>query len=215
MIRIAIADDHDLVRTGLKRLLQDFEDIDVVAEASDGYQALQVAEELKPDVILMDLNMPGLNGLEATQKMKKLFPAVKIIVVSMHNDELTARRLLNAGVDGYLTKDNDVAEINVAIHTVVTGKSYLSLEMAQKLALYNSKSNGHESPFKQLSTRELQVMDMIIDGKKVNEISDKLCLSPKTISTYRHRVFLKLGVNNDMELAKLAIQYGVIAEPPV
>lgn len=214
MIQVILADDHDLVRTGMKRLLDDIADIDVVAEARNGQEAIKLVEKHHPNIILLDINMPELNGLEATRKLRHSFPELKILIVSMHNDELFPQRLLKAGANGYLTKDTGIDEINHAIHEVMKGRNYICAEVAQKLALIKT-GNGDVSPFQSLSERELQVLGLIIEGMKVNDISNRLCLSPKTVSTYRHRLFGKLGVHNDVELAKLAMQYGFIDERPI
>lgn len=214
MIRVVIADDHELVRTGIKRLLEDFDDIQVVAEACDGLSAINTCEEHNPDVILMDINMPGINGLEATRQLRRKHQNLKIIVVSMHNDEISTQRLLKAGSNGYLTKESSIGEIASAIRKVMNGEYVLSSELAQKLALKKFNPENDGNPFEDLSERELQVMDMLIEGKKITAISEKLCLSPKTVSTYRHRLFSKLGVNSDVELSRLAQQYGLTGESP-
>lgn len=214
MIRVVIADDHELVRTGIKRLLDDFADIQVVDEACDGQSAITVCADQAPDVILMDINMPGVNGLEATRQLRKKHPDLKIIVVSMHNDEISTQRLLKAGANGYLTKESCIGEIVNAIRKVMKGEYVLSPQIAQKMALKSFSADDSNNPFEELSERELQVMDMLIDGKKISAISEHLCLSPKTVSTYRHRLFSKLGVKSDVELSRLAQQYGLSGESP-
>lgn len=214
MIRVILADDHDLVRTGLKRLLDDVQDIEVIAEAKNGKQAIELVEQNQPEVVLLDINMPELNGIDTTRKLRQTYPNIKILIISMHSDEVFPQRLLKAGANAYLTKDTGLDEIVHAIHTVLSGKNYICNEVAQKVALVNS-GNSAGSPLQQLSERELQVLGLIIAGMKVNEISDKLCLSPKTISTYRHRLFTKLNVKNDVELAKLALQHGYMEESPL
>ncbi|MGD8483498.1 MAG: UvrY/SirA/GacA family response regulator transcription factor [Thioalkalispiraceae bacterium] len=209
MIKVLLVDDHDLVRTGIKRLLDDIDDIDVVGEATCGEDALKLAVQHSLDVILMDINMPGMGGLEATRKLQSSNPDMKIIIVTMHEDDLFAQRLLKAGATGYLTKGAGVDEIVHAIREVNMNRRYISPDIAQQLAL--AQFPDHEgSPFDSLSERELQVMMLLMDGMKVNEISDKLCLSPKTISTYRHRLYDKLNVQNDIELTRLAMVHGVI-----
>jgi len=210
MIKVMLADDHDLVRTGLRRLLDDIEGIQVVGEVTSGEQAIDMVRQMPIDVILMDINMPGIGGLEATRKILPKFPQIKIIVVTMNEDEIFAQRLLKAGAAGYLTKGCRIAEIAHAIREVMANKRYITPQMAQQLALSELSPDEERSPFKDLSERELQVMMMIMDGKKVNEISDKLCLSPKTISTYRQRLFTKLNIQSDVELARLVLRYGVM-----
>ena len=204
-----LVDDHELVRTGIKRLLEDISDIDVIAEADSGEDALKIAGKNQLDVILMDINMPGMGGLEATRKLMHTNPALIIIIVTMHEDDLFAQRLLRAGATGYLTKGAGVEEIVHAIREVKLNRRYISPDIAQQLAL--SQFPDHEgSPFDMLSERELQVMMLLMDGLRVSEISDKLCLSPKTVSTYRHRLYDKLNVQNDIELTRLAMMHGVI-----
>ncbi len=211
MIRLMLADDHDLVRTGLRRLLEDVGGIEVVAEVTSGEEAFELARTVPLDVILMDINMPGIGGLEATRKILHKYPQIKIIIITMNEDELFAQRLLKAGAAGYLTKGCKVTEINHAIREVMANKRYITPQIAQQLALADLKPQEERSPFTDLSERELQVMMMIMDGRKVNEISDKLCLSPKTVSTYRQRLFVKLGINSDVELARLVLRHGVMA----
>ena len=214
MIKIILADDHCLVRTGLKSLLDDVEGMMVVAEADNGRSAVSLVKEHLPNLVILDINMPELNGLEATEILRRDFPELKILIISMHSDEIFPQRLIKAGANGYLTKTSGIKEISHAILEVMESRTYICDEVARKLALANTGS-GAESPFKDLSKRELQVLSLMIKGLKVNDISDKLCLSPKTVSTYRYRLFGKLTVQNDMELAKLAMQHGFIEEFPL
>ena len=209
MIKVMLVDDHDLVRTGIRRLLEDAGDIEVVGEAGSGETALEQVEAANPDVVLMDINMPGIGGLEATRKLLRRNPELRIIIVTMHDDDLFPQRLMKAGAMGYLTKGVQIDEILRAIRSVVAGKRYITPEIAQQMAL--SSFDGHEgSPFENLSEREMQVLLMMMDGQTVSSISEKLCLSPKTVSTYRSRLFSKLGVQNDIELARLALLHGVV-----
>lgn len=214
MIKIILADDHCLVRTGLKRLLDDIENFTVVGEANNGLDAISLVTEQQPDVVILDINMPELNGLETTERLHRDFPEVKILIISMHSDEIFPQRLLKAGAHGYLTKDSGIQEIAHAISEVMASRSYICNEVSRKLALVNTGSNK-ESPFVNLSKRELQVLGLMIKGLKVNDISEQLSLSPKTVSTYRYRLFSKLSVKSDMELAKLAMQYGFVEEFPL
>lgn len=214
MIKIILADDHCLVRTGLRRLLDDVDNLTVVGEADNGNDAVLQAKELDPDVAILDINMPGLNGLKTTEILRRDFPELKIIILSMHTDELFPQRLIKAGADAYLTKDSGIKEILHAISEVLQSRTYICTEVAQKLAMVNTNGNG-ASPFINLSKRELEVLGLMIQGHKVADISDKLCLSPKTISTYRYRLLNKLSVQNDIELTKLAMQYGFIEEYPL
>lgn len=204
-----LVDDHDLVRTGIKRLLEDQPNINVVGEAVSGEQALEQVDAYDPNVVLMDINMPGIGGLEATRKLLQRKPQLKIIVLTMHEDDLFAQRLLKSGAMGYLTKGAKIDEILQAIQSVMANQRYLCPSIAQQLAL-SHMSEAESSPFDSLSERELQVLLMMMDGHTISTISEKLCLSPKTVSTYRARLYSKLGVQNDIELARLALQYGVV-----
>ena len=209
MINVLLVDDHDLVRIGIRRLLTDVSGIKVVGEAKSGEEALKLARELKPQVILMDVKMPGIGGLEATRKVLRADPDVKVIAVTVYGEEPFPTRLLQAGAVGYITKGSSLDEMVQAIRTVHTGQKYLSPEVAQQLALRHL-TDQDDSPFDSLSERELQVMIMITNGQKVQAISDKLCLSPKTVNSYRYRLFEKLGVNSDVELTHLAIRHGML-----
>lgn len=209
MIKVMLVDDHDLVRTGIKRLLEDHPNIKIVGEATSGEQALDQVSENDPDVVLMDINMPGIGGLEATRKLLQRKPMLKIIVVTMHEDDMFAQRFLKAGAMGYLTKGAKVDEILRAVEAVMANQRYLSPAIAQQIAL-SQMTEEESSPFDSLSERELQVLLMMMDGQSISAISEKLCLSPKTVSTYRTRLYAKLGVQNDIELARLALQHGVV-----
>jgi two-component system invasion response regulator UvrY len=209
MIRVLIVDDHELVRTGIKRILEDTRDIRVIAEASTGEEALQQVREHRPDVVLTDVNMPGIGGLEATRKIIQSHPDLRVIVVTIHVDEPYPTRLLEAGASGYLTKGCAVDEIVDAIQMVHRGERYIGADIARQLAL-SMLPGGERSPFDKLSQREMQVMLMVTQGHSIQDISDRLCLSPKTVSTYRYRLYEKLGVDNDVELTHLAMRHGMI-----
>jgi len=209
MIRVMVVDDHELVRTGITRILNDAPGIIVVAEAASGEEALIIAQRSKPDVLLMDVSMPGIGGLEATRKLVKSGAGLNIIVLSVHAEEPFPSRMMEAGAKGYLTKGCAVEEILLAIKTVHSGERYIDADVAQKLAL-NMVPGGRVSPFDDLSPREMQVMLMLTQGQRTQDISDNLSLSPKTISTYRHRLYEKLGVGSDADLTLMAINYGII-----
>jgi len=209
MIKVMVVDDHELVRTGITRILNDAPGIRVVGEAASGEEALEVVRQKAPDVLLMDVSMPGIGGLEATRKLVLSDPSLKVIVVSVHADEPYPSRMLQAGATGYLTKGCAVDEIVAAIKAVSTGERYIGADIAQKLAL-KMTPGGEVSPFDALSPREMQVKLMLTQGQRLQVISDKLCLSPKTVSTYRHRLYEKLSVDSDVELARLAMNYGII-----
>jgi two-component system invasion response regulator UvrY len=211
MINVMLVDDHDLVRKGIRRLLDDTSGIKVIAEAPDGEQAIRQIRQKRPDVILMDISMPGIGGLEATRKITRMSPDMKVIAVSIHDDDPFPARLLEAGAAGYITKGCDVNEIIEAIQSVYAGNQYLTPNVAQKLALSLVNKHG-KSLMDELTQREIQVMLMVVRGDSNREISEQLCLSQKTTSTYRGRLFEKLGVDNDVELTRFAIRYGLIKE---
>ena len=199
MISVLLTDDHELVRTGIRRLLEDSKQVKIVGEANCGEDSLQLAQSLKPDVILMDVNMPGIGGVEACRRILQRNPKQKIIVLTVHNEQTFPKRLLEIGAKGYLTKECGVDEMIKAIKQVNSGGSYIASSIAQQLALSLLPGND-VNPIDRLSRREFQVMLMISQGLTNVEISDKLCLSPKTISTYRLRVLEKLDAHNEVDL---------------
>ena len=209
MIKVLLVDDHDLVRMGLSRLLADAEGIEVVAQAESGEEALRIQKQLHPEVVLMDASMPGIGGLEATRRMLRYDPDIKVIALTVHGDEPYPTQFINAGAMGYLTKGSDISETIKAIHSVSRGKLYLAAEVAQQMAL-SQFNKSDDNPFSVLSEREMQVMLMITRGEKVQDISEKLHLSPKTVNSYRYRLFEKLSVDNDVGLTHLALRYKII-----
>ncbi len=208
-IRVIVVDDHKLVRIGTRRLLEDVVGIEVIAEAESGEEAVELVKQHKPDVVLMDIQMPGIGGLEATRRCMRIHPALKVLVVTIYEDEPYPTKLLNAGASGYLTKRADISEMVLAIRRIMAGQRYISAEIAQQLALRSFGGNSN-SPFEVLSTREMQITLMVIMGDMVQDIAEKLFLSPKTVNSYRYRVFEKLDVINDVSLTKLAIKHGLI-----
>jgi two-component system invasion response regulator UvrY len=214
MINVMLVDDHDLVRTGIRRVLDDTGDIKVVAEAGSGEQAIAQARCNKPDVVLMDVSMPGIGGLEATRRITLSLPETKVIAVTIHEDNPFPTCLIDAGASGYITKGSDIGEIINAIKTVYAGKQYFTKDIAEKLALTFIKYRD-QSPVDMISDREMEIMMMVAQGYKNIEISRMLCLSPKTTSTYRYRLYEKLDVDNDVELTRWAIRYGIVREPGI
>lgn len=208
MIKIFVVDDHDLVRTGISRMLADVAGLKVVGEAASGEEALKRIRETSPDVVLMDAKMPGIGGLEATRKLLRQNADVKVIAVTACGEEPFPSRFLQAGASGYLTKGAALDEMVKAIRLVHAGQRYISPDVAQQLALKPFRTEA--SPFDQLSERELQIALMIVNCQKVQEISDKLFLSPKTVNSYRYRIFEKLGINSDVELTLLAVRHGML-----
>lgn len=208
MISVLLVDDHDLVRRGIRRMLDDIADIEVVAEASSGEEALERIEQFHPEVVLMDVNMPGIGGLEATRRILQLNPDMRVVGLSVHVDGTFPKRLLKAGAKGYITKGCSMDEFLQAIRMAKQGQQYIGREVAQNLAL-DLLAGSHLS-LDELTERELQVMRMISLGRTVQDISDALYLSPKTVSTYRSRLLKKLGVETDVELTHLALRNGLI-----
>lgn len=208
--RVLIVDDHDLVRFGFKSMLDAQPDIEVLADLDSGEAAINWCRDNKGevDVILMDVNMPGIGGVEATHRISASYPDIGIIIVTVHDEGPLPKQLLNGGARGYLTKGNNVEEMIAAIRDVQQGKHYIAKDIAQKLAL--SVLPGESNPLDGLSMRELQVLMMIAEGSKTQQISDILNLSPKTISTYRKRLYEKLDVNSDIEMLHLALKHGVL-----
>lgn len=210
MIRILLVDDHDLFRAGMGSILRSQDGMVVVGEYSDGEQAIEAVRREAPDLVLMDVHMPGIGGIEATRKILRIAPQTKIIAVTVLSDDPFPNQLLDAGARGYISKGSGSQEMMEAIETVMRGNYYISSDVAQKLTLTNFRRRGEASPLDTLSAREMQIMLMITRGQSNQEISDALFLSPKTISTYRHRLFEKLDVSNDVELTHLAIRHGLL-----
>jgi two-component system invasion response regulator UvrY len=209
MIKVMLVDDHDLVRTGIRRLLEDSTVIKVIGEATDGEQAYHMIRDTRPDVVLMDLQMPGVGGLEATRKILQYDNSIRVIILTVHSEEPFPTKLLKTGACGYLTKGCSPDEMVSAIKRVHSGKKYLGNEIAQQLAL-TVMPGGEKSPLDMLSERELQVMLMVTRGEKIQKIAEKLHLSPKTVSTYRYRIFEKLSVKSDVELTHFAMRHGLM-----
>lgn len=208
MIKILIVDDHNLIRTGLLRILDDVAEFSVVGGAKSGEEAISLSRELMPDVVLMDVKMPGIGGIEATKRLTALNHNLKVIAVTSCNDELYPSRLLEAGAVAYLTKRTHPDEIILAIRKVVAGDSYLSQEIAQQLAMKSTGTGNYAgSPFEQLSERELQIAMMTIRGEKIATIAEQLNLSAKTINTYRYRIFDKFKLSSDVELVHFALKH--------
>ncbi len=209
MINVFLVDDHELVRTGIRRLLEDVRGIKVLGEADSGETAVQWCRNNDTDIVLMDMNMPGIGGIEATRRILRLNPDIKVIVISIHGEEPYPTKVMQAGAAGYLTKSAAPLEMINAIRQVKSGQRYLSPEIAQQMALSQFRP-AQDNPFQTLSERELQIMMMITTGQKVNDISEQLSLSPKTVNSYRYRLFTKLEVSGDVELTHLAIRHGIL-----
>ena len=209
MIKVLIVDDHQMVRFGTRRLLEDETGLQIVGEASSGEEAIEAVDALNPQVVLMDVQMPGIGGLEATRRCLRIAPDVKVIALSMHDGEPFPSKLFEAGAKGYVSKRSDPEELILAIRKVMAGQRYISTDIAQNLAL-RPFAEVQQSPFEQLSGREMQIALMVIRGMGAAEMGKKLILSPKTVNSYRYRIFEKLDIKNDVELTKLAIQHGLL-----
>jgi len=210
LIKVLVVDDHDLVRMGITRMLADIDGLEVIGQADSGEEALRLVRELRPDVVLMDVKMPGIGGLEATRKLIRSYPDLKVVAVTACEEDPFPTRLLQAGAAGYMTKGAALEEMVQAIRQVFMGQRFISPQIAQQLALKSFQPTENASPFDLLSDREIQIAMMIAGCQKVQSISDKLCLSPKTINTYRYRIFEKLAINSDVELALLAVRHGMV-----
>ena len=209
MIRVMIVDDHRLVRVALRALLADARDIEVVGQADSGEEAVTLARELAPNVVLMDLRMPGLGGLEAPRRLLRTDPGIRVVVVTACSEDPFPAQAIKAGAAGFLTKGASREELLRAIRKVFLGQRCMSHQVAQHLAL-KSFEDTCTCPFDHLSNRELQIAMMVVDCQRVQKIATDLHLSPKTVNSYRYRIFDKLKVRSDVELALLAARYGMI-----
>lgn len=209
MIRVLVVDDHDLVRMGISRMLSDSNDIEVVGEADSGDMALKLAKQLRPDVVLLDVNMPNIGGLEATKRLVQLDMGIKILAVSSLSAQPYPSMLLKAGVNGYITKGTPLDEMIVGIKKIYQGGRYFSQDVAEQLAEVLLSDNA-ASPFDLLSDREKQVAMMVVNCQSPQQIADQLFVSVKTINTYRYRIYEKVGVDSDVKLTHLAIRHGLI-----
>jgi two-component system invasion response regulator UvrY len=208
-IKIVVADHQALLRYGLRRLLDDQSGLRVVAEAASGEEAVACARELLPDVVLMDAELSGIGGLEATRRITGNGSASAVVVIMRHVDDPVRAQFMEADASGYLTKYCGIEEIADAVRVVGRGERYISVDIARQIAMSMLPGNG-QSPFDDLTQREVQIMKMVALGRNVHDISKRLCLSSKTVSTYRYRLFDKLGVANDVELTRLAIRHGIV-----
>ena len=209
-IRVFIVDDHALVRTGMRMILSAQTDIEVLGEAESGEEALPLVRRLKPDVVLCDLHLPGVSGLEVTERIVRCDYGTRVIVVSVLEDGPLPKRLLEAGASGYVGKGGDAQELLRAVRDVARGKRYLANNIAQNLAL--SGIGGDGSPFDALSPREMEVALLLTRGLRQEDIARRLSLSAKTVNTHKTRLFDKLEIRDSIALARLATQFG-LADP--
>jgi len=198
MIRVLVVDDHELVRIGLRHTLKDYPSICVAGEAPDGETALVMNRELRPDVVLLDVGLPGLSGFEITTRLRQATPPPGVIILTVHDKRPYPERLLEAGAAGYLTKGCPATELVEAIRTVAAGGRHIGSRIAQKMAL-DLLPGGEASPFDELSAREMEVMLMLADGHKIAEIA-----------TYKYRIFEKLDTRSDVDMTRMALRYGLV-----
>jgi two-component system invasion response regulator UvrY len=210
MIQILIIDDQALVRTGLRHILDRSSEITKITEVSSGEAALSRCRKSRPDVILLSINLPGLTGFEITRKLKRVHPDARIIVLAVHAKPPYPARLMEAGASGYLTRDCEAEELIRAIKIVAGGQCYIGSDAAKQLALSMLTGSANESPFEDLSAREMEVMLKITDGRRIPDIASLMCLSPKTVSTYKYRILGKLGARSEVELVRMAMRYGLL-----
>ncbi|KAA1174017.1 UvrY/SirA/GacA family response regulator transcription factor [Marinobacter salinexigens] len=214
MIRVLVVDDHELVRSGITRMLADNPDLDVIGQVSSGEDAIEFVRKDRPDIVLMDIRMPGIGGLEATRRILRIDDSIRVIVVTACADDPYPTRVMQSGATAYITKGADIKEMVRAIRMAHSGQRYISPEIAQKMALKqlggDRDEDGELSLFERLSEREMQIAMMVVDCQKVQDISDKLCLSPKTVNSYRYRIFEKLEISSDVELALMAVRLGLL-----
>ncbi|TPE49304.1 response regulator [Maribrevibacterium harenarium] len=210
MHKVLIVDDHNMLCEGLSRVLAEIEGLEVLACLASGEEALAFSRRTPPDVILMDVHMPGIGGFGATIEIKRRFPEVQIIAMSGYEDAPYLTKIMEAGASGYVDKSAPPSELVDAIHSVLNGQQYIGKHLAQKIALQKITHKGVDVPFERLADRELQVAQMIVNCMRNKDIADKLSISEKTVSTYRKRIFEKLGINSDVELTRMAMKYNML-----
>lgn len=209
MVRVLIADDHAIVREGLRRILSEEPLFEVVGEAADSQEALDLTKKTNPDVVLLDISMPGRGGIETLKEIKARRARTHVLMLSMHPEDQFALRCLRDGADGYMTKESAPEELIGAIRKISQGGKYVSTALAEKMA-FSLDANFERAPHETLSDREFQVLCMIARGLTVSEIGEELALSVKTISTYRSRILEKMQLKNNAELMHYAIQRGLV-----
>jgi two-component system invasion response regulator UvrY len=210
MIRILVVDNHELVRVGLRSIISQYPALKIAGEARDGQTAIRLNRELRPDVVLTAVRLPGLSGIEVTARLKQMSPGVGIIAFTFQDQSPFPAKLMEAGASGYLTKGCSATELVEAIKTVARGGRHIGSSVAQKMAL-DLMPGQNGTPFDGLSAREMEVMLMLAEGKKVQDIAHILHLSPKTIATYKYRIYDKLNTQSDVQVTRMAMRYGVVA----
>jgi two-component system, NarL family, invasion response regulator UvrY len=207
-IRVMLVDDHTVVRMGFKLLLQGSDDITVVGEANSGEELLKLFPEIKPDVVVLDISMPGIGGLEAVSRLLAKEPGARILILSAHEDTSHPKRLLKAGAAGYLSKRSAAEELIHAIRQVASGKTFLDPQLAQQMAV--QQLTGEQNPVEVLSDREFEVFMLLAKGQSVAQIAEKLFLSPRTVGTHLYNIKQKLNAANSAELALIAMRNGLL-----
>jgi len=211
-IKVLVADDHTILRQGIKALLDNQAGIEVIGEAKDGREALELVERLLPDVILMDIGMPGLNGLEATRRIKKKFPGIKVLVLTMYTNEEYVFQILNAGANGYLVKETAFQDLISAIKAVYRDEAFMSPSISKKVI--NRYTQGirktNDTTCDILTTREREILQLIAEGSSSKKIAEALFISPKTVETHRTHIMDKLNIHNRTDLIKYAIRTGIV-----
>ena len=213
-ITVVLADDHRVVREGLRALLERNHDISVAGEASDGQEAVKLAATLKPDVIIMDISMPVLNGIEATQQVLEVSPSSRVIILSMYSTSEHIFRAFKAGAQGYLLKESAGSDVVAAVRAVREGKRFLTERITETVLddfIHQRSLRESESPVSRLSKRERHILQLVVEGKSSSEIGRQLFLSPKTVETYRSRIMRKLSINDVPGLVKFALRHGLTA----
>ena len=216
-ITVFLADDHTIVRQGLAKLLEGEPDLRVIGEAENGREAVVKVEKLKPDIVLMDIAMPMLNGIEATRQIRKICPQTKVIILSMHSHGRYISELFGLGASGYLLKSSTGTDIINAIHTALKGSTYLSPSISDKVIedyLSLKKKSHQDDLYNRLSNREREVFQMIAEGRSTKEIAEILCLSPSTVKTHRANIMEKLEKDNISQLIQFAIHLGIVELQP-
>ena len=211
-MRILIADNHALVRAGFRALLQGIDDVEVVGEAANGQEAVELVEELQPDLVLMDIAMPELNGLEATAQISQDFPQVQVLVLSMHSTDEYVYQALQRGAVGYVLKDSGATELELAIRAIAQGETYLSPAVSQHIAAdYSQSIDGELPPPQQLiTTRQREILQLIAEGKTTREIAERLFISIKTVETHRAQLMQRLDIHDIAGLVRYAIRIGLL-----
>ena len=210
-IRVLLADDHTLIRAGIRGLLEGLDGVEVAGEAGDGHEVLRLARELHPDVVLLDIGMPGLNGLEAAARMARIDPAIRVVILSMHLSEEYVLQALRAGAVGYLLKGSAVAELELAIRAVARGETYLSPPVSKQIvAEYVSRTGGAEDRLSVLTPRQREILQLVAEGFSNKEIAARLGLSYRTVETHRNQLMKRLGIHDLPGLVRFAVRMGVV-----